>query len=161
MYFIRVFLSGVAGGVAWVLGMLIFFGPAQTILADPQLQSAKFLTVVKQMEPLPRMADNLWVGVLGLLMIGVIYGIVFSFIESLMSGKSLIKGVKFGAISWALMVPWFEFYLPWNVMHEPLVLVILEALLWACVLQLVGISISLTSNLLDWGKPIAQIHRKV
>jgi len=28
------------------------------------------------------------------------------------------------------MIPWFEFYLPYNVMNEPLSLVLLEGLLW-------------------------------
>jgi len=45
-------------------------------------------------------------------------------------------------VAWALMVPWFEFYLPWNVMHEPVLLVLLEMILWMGVLLIVGIVIA-------------------
>jgi hypothetical protein len=45
-------------------------------------------------------------------------------------------------VAWVLMVPWFEFYLPWNVMHEPIMLVILEMVLWLCVHLIVGIVIA-------------------
>lgn len=40
------------------------------------------------------------------------------------------------------MVPWFEFYLPWNVMHEPATLVLLEAALWLAVLLTVGLAVA-------------------
>ena len=149
IHFLRVVVSGLVGGIAWIAGMIFFFGPAQHILADPRLQSAKFIAVMGEIEPLPRMAGSLWIIVVGLLMIGVIYGIVFSFIGPLFSGNSLLKGIKFGLISWALMVPWFEFYLPWNVMHEPALLVLLEIMCWAVVMLLVGMSISLTSKILE------------
>ncbi len=145
---LRVIAAGLAGGGAWIVGMMIFFGPAQIILADPELQSAKFKAVMEQIEPLPRMAGNMWIIITGLLLIGVIYSMVFSFIGPRFSGTNFQKGIKFGLTSWALMVPWFEFYLPWNVMHEPVLLVLLEVVCWAGVLLLVGISISWTSGLL-------------
>jgi len=40
------------------------------------------------------------------------------------------------------MVPWFEFYLPWNVMHEPLLPVLLEMIHWLGVLLSVGFAIA-------------------
>lgn len=52
------------------------------------------------------------------------------------------RGLRFGLLSWILMVPWFEFYLPWNVLREPAALVALEMLCWAGVLLLVGITIA-------------------
>lgn len=149
MSFIRIFVSGLSGGIAWIAGMWLFFGPAQRILADRELQSAKFVTVMEQLEPLPRIAGNMWIIFVGLLVIGIIHSIVFSIVAPGFSGNSVQKGVKFGFISWALMIPWFEFYLPWNVMHEPVLLVLLEALCWALVLLLVGITISLTSKFFE------------
>lgn len=145
---IRGIVSGVIGGVSWFLGMLLFFRPAQSILGDPELQSEKFLFVVREMEPLTRSIGNTQTLITGLLLIGVVYGITFSFLRCSFKGSSILKGIKFGAVGWALMVPWFEFYLPWNVMHEPLSLVLLEAFLWFLVLQLVGITISITQSIL-------------
>lgn len=148
-HLLQVIASGLIGGGAWIIGMILFFGPAQTILADPELQSAKFKAVMEQIEPLPRMSGNFWIIIVGLLLIGVIYSMVFFFIGPRLSGSNFQKGVKFGLMSWALMVPWFEFYLPWNVMHEPLTLVLLEVFCWSLVMLLVGISISLTYGLID------------
>ncbi|MDX1619017.1 MAG: hypothetical protein R3224_09545, partial [Balneolaceae bacterium] len=54
--------------------------------------------------------------------------------------ESYKKGSLFGVVAWLLMNPWFDFYLPWNVMHEPISLVLLEMVLWFFALQLVGIA---------------------
>lgn len=145
---LRITISGILGGIAWLLGMIIFFGPAQKILGDPQFQSAKFKTVMEQIEPLPRMKGNLWIIVVGLIIIGIIYSVVFSFVGPKLSGTNFKKGIQFGLISWALMVPWFEFYLPWNVMHEPFLLVLLEVFCWFLVMLLVGITLSLVNGFL-------------
>ena len=40
-----------------------------------------------------------------------------------------------------MAIPWFEFYLPFNVMREPLPLVALELVCWFLVLQLVGTTV--------------------
>lgn len=146
---VRVVISGLVGGGAWILGMIVFFGPAQSILADPNFQSAKFKAVMEQMEPLPRMANNIWIILVGLLGIGIVYSMVFSFIGPKLSGTNFRKGIQFGLIGWSLMVPWFEFYLPWNVMHEPTLLVLLEAFCWLLVMLLVGMAIALTNGFLD------------
>lgn len=140
---VRALIAGFAGGVAWIAAMILFFGPAQAILANPDFQSHKFLFVVGQMEPLPYTAGSWWILPLGLLAIGVLYGVVYHFVRRAFPGKPWWKkGIQFGLVAWALMVPWFEFYLPWNVMHEPLMLVILEMLLWLSVLLVVGIAIA-------------------
>lgn len=146
---IRGVISGLIGGVAWNFGMKISFWPAQKILADPNLQSQKFLSVFYNIEPLPRMFDNSWIFTIGLLLVGIFYGLVFSFLSDNFSGNWFKKGVVFGLVGWALMVPWFEFYLPWNVMHEPISLVFLEAGLWAVVLQIVGLSVSFSNNIMS------------
>jgi hypothetical protein len=135
--------AGLVGGLAWIGAMLLFFGPAQAILADPAYQSAKFLAVFGQIEPLPRTTGALWILAAGLLAIGVIYGLVYHVVRQAFAGKPWwSRGLRFGLAAWALMVPWFEFYLPWNVMHEPAALVLLEAVLWLCVLLAVGLAIA-------------------
>ncbi len=145
---LRIIIAGIAGGLAWYVGLLIFFGPAQVILSDPAWQSPKFLAVFTEIEPLPRSVTEPWSLFVGLAIVGLIYSAVFAALGSGVPGEGWRKGVAFGLIAWALMVPWFEFYLPFNVMHEPLALVLLEALLWALVLQLVGITIAMSQRLL-------------
>lgn len=136
-------LAGIAGGVAWMLGLLVFFGPAQAILASPDYQSAKFLAVLTQLEPLPRAAAAPWILPVGLLAIGIVYGFVYASLRAALSGPPLVKGAKFGLLAWGLMALWFEFYLPWNAMHEPAVLVLLELVLWLLVLMGTGVAIAL------------------
>jgi len=123
--------------------MTLLFGPAQMILANPDYQSQKFLSVVGQLEPLPRATGTWWILPVGLLALGVIYGVVYHFVRKAFSEKPWWnKGLRFGSVAWALMVPWFEFYLPWNVMREPALLVLLEMILWLGVLLAVGIAIA-------------------
>jgi hypothetical protein len=84
----------------------------------------------------------------GLLTIGTLFGIVYHAVRRAFSGQPWWKkGLQFGLVSWALMVPWFEFYLPWNVMHEPVLLVMLEMGLWLVVLAIVGIA---TAGCYEW-----------
>lgn len=144
---IRIFLSGIAAGIFWFVGILLIFGPAQAILSDPERQSGKFLAAFTA-EPLPRMAERPEVLAYGLLIVGLIQACVYAWIHPKLTGNILRRGCTFGVIAWALMVPWFEFYLPWNVMLEPFALVILESVCWFIVLLAVGLSIASVHGLL-------------
>jgi hypothetical protein len=135
-------LAGLCGGIAWMLGVIAFFGPAQAVLTNPAYQSAKFLSVMTEIEPLPRVGAKPGALVLGVLLIGIVYGIVYARIRESLGSGSLSRGLRFGFVAWALMALWFEFYLPWNVMHEPSGLVVLELVLWLLLLLLVGVTIA-------------------
>lgn len=136
-------LSGLAGGVAWIGGMLAFFGPAQVILADPRLQSEKFYAVMADSVHPPRMAEAFWIVPAGLVVLGLIYAVVFTVIARGLPGRGpTSRGLAFGACAWALAFTWFEFYLPWNVMREPAALVALELACWLGTMMMVGLAIS-------------------
>lgn len=123
--------------------LLLLFGPAQAVLADPAYQSEKFVTVMARLQPLPRAVEAPWVLPAGVLAIGALYGLVYHFVRTAFGEKPWWKkGLRFGAVAWALMVPWFEFYLPWNVMREPASLVLLEMALWLGVLLVTGLTIA-------------------
>jgi hypothetical protein len=145
---VRILVSGIVAAIAWAAGLAIAFGPAQRFLTDPERQSAKFLSVFTE-EPLPRAAENPEVMVYGLLVVGLIHACVYAWLDSRLSGGVVRKGLSFGLIAWALMVPWFEFYLPWNVMHEPLSLVLLEGFCWLIVLIGVGLSLASVYGILS------------
>jgi len=138
----RVILTGVVAAVVWFAGMQIVFGPAQGILANPEYQSQKFLTVFTQLEPLPKIAVQPFAFYLGFLFVGIAFSLGYHLVNRHMSGKKLRKGLLFGFVAWLLMIPWFEFYLPWNVMHEPVLLVFFEMILWLVVL--IGVSLATT-----------------
>lgn len=161
-------VAGLAGGVAWFVSLLLFFGPAQLILADPQLQSEKMLAVFHD-EPLPRIAAMPWVLIIALLCIGVMWGWVYVWLTkpgrpgyaaaaddadgTWAAGTWWKRGLRFGVVGWVLMVPWFAFYLPWNALLEPTLLVLLEAVCWAGVMLAVGVTIARVDSLL-WPRPL-------
>ncbi len=138
---LRGLVAGLVGGVAWLVGILSFFGPAQALLTDPELQSAKFLAAVTA-DPQPRTVAAPWLLIVAVLGIGVLWGWVYVSLAGAWSGAWWKRGLRFGFVGWVLMVPWFEFYLPWNVLHEPAPLVALELVCWACVLLTVGLAIA-------------------
>lgn len=134
-------------GIVWFLAMMLFFGlsGAQSILANPDYQSDKFLNAFIG-EPLPRMAQNFIIFPIGLIFIGAVTAIIFCWLNERINYKWFKKGLIFGGIHWALLIPWFEFYLPFNVMHEPFLLVLLEMLLWLGVTLTLGIYLSFILN---------------
>jgi hypothetical protein len=138
----RAAAAGLAGGVAWFLGLAAVFGPAQAILADPALQSAKMLAAFAPGEGGPRHDASPAILIVGILGIGVLWGLVFGGVASTWKGPWWRRGLLFGLVGFVLMVPWFEFYLPWNVLREPAALVALELACWALVLQGVALTIA-------------------
>ena len=143
----RGLLSGLAGGMAWIVGMAVFFGPAQAILTNPALQSAKMNAAFSN-HPLPRGSETAWIVPVGLLLIGCLWGIVYVWLTQSWSGPWWRRGLIFGALAWTLMVPWFEFYVPWNVLLEPAPLVALELACWAGVILCVGLALAGTETML-------------
>lgn len=134
-------------GIVWFIGILVFFvfSGAQGILANPEFQSQKFIDAFTK-EPLPLAGKNPLIVPLGLIVVGAFTALVFVFLNEKLNYGLLKKGVVFGLIHWALMIPWFEFYLPYNVMREPFMLVLLEMFLWLCVTLLIGIYLSFILN---------------
>ncbi|MGH7544060.1 MAG: hypothetical protein ACREK7_08975 [Gemmatimonadota bacterium] len=145
---LRILATGVAAAAAWWVGVLVVFGPAQAILADPDRQSTKFLSAFTE-PPLPRMAERPEILPLGLVLVGLIYACTYERLGKRLPGTRIHRGLTFGLVTWALMVPWFEFYLPWNVMREPLPLVLLETLCWLVVLLGVGVAIAVVHDKLS------------
>jgi hypothetical protein len=138
----RILLAGVAGAIAWLLATLAVFGPAQRILTDPRLQSAKFLAAFADAAAPPRAADAPWIVPAGILLVSCGFALAYALVHPALGATRLRRGATFGFVAWLLMAPWFEFYLPWNVMLEPWPLVLLELLCWFLVLQVAGQAIA-------------------
>ncbi len=144
----RVAILFATAGVVWCcfMQLLFIYSGAQQILADPARQSSKFLKSFTEYEPLPRMAsDNSFVWK-GFFVCGIFAATAFLIINSKFKGGWLKRGLLFGLLHWAVMTPWFEFYLPYNVMNEPLVLVLFEAGLWLITIMLTSCYMSFVVN---------------
>lgn len=134
-------------GIVWFLAMMLFFvfSGAQNILANPEFQSDKFIKTFFA-EPFPRAAESFFIVPAGLIFVGAITAVIFCWLNEKINYGWFKKGLIFGGIHWALMIPWFEFYLPFNVMREPFLLVLLEMLLWLGVTLTLGIYLSFVLN---------------
>jgi hypothetical protein len=143
---LRSSIAGLCGGLAWYVGMNLIFGPVQGILSNPKLQSAQMLAAFSN----PRSAGRTEIVVIGLMLIGLIWGWAYSSIARVWPPNWWQRGLRFALLAWALMVLWFEFYLPWNVLREPAVLVALEMVCWAGVMVLVGLTIAGVETVLMW-----------
>ena len=159
---IRIFVLFLSSGAIWYYLMQLFFvwSGAQNILANPSCQSSKFLKVFIELEPFPRMATEKYFVAKGFFTYGLFLALAFVILNSFMKGGWLKRGLLFAAVQWLLMVPWFEFYLPYNVMNEPFSLVLFESLLWLGVNLSMGIIASSILNLRTsrHDRSIEQVH---
>ena len=132
----------------WRVGLRVFFvyTGAQSILSNPHYQSEKMMKVFFSIPPAPRTSEEPWLLLEGFAVTGFFMAAGMIFINAKLSGRWLKRRLTLGGIAWLFVIPWFEFYLPYNVLHEPLPLVMLEGLLWLGVMLLIGLSASFVLN---------------
>ncbi|ANV91175.1 hypothetical protein [Picosynechococcus sp. PCC 8807] len=139
--------GGFSGAIAFVIANivsnLLFFQIGQSILFNPEIQSEKLIAVLFEIEPLPLMFTNGSQYMAIAAVIGIVHGLVFTYIEPSLPKDKIKRGAAFAAILWALMALYFEFHVPFNMFHEPVPLVLLELLFWVIVVLVEGIVISL------------------
>lgn len=139
--------GGFSGAIAFVIANivsnLLFFQIGKSFLFNPDVQSEKLIAVFFEIEPLPLMFTNgpLYMAIAAF--IGIVHGLVFTYIEPSLPKGKIKRGVAFAAILWALMVLYFEFHTPFNMFHEPILLVLLELVFWVIVVLVEGLLISL------------------
>lgn len=135
--------GAVAFGLANIVSNILFFQLGESILFQNEIQSDKIKDVLFEMEPLPLMFTNGPLYMAIAVVIGVVHGLVFMWIEPSLPRSGLLRGAAFGVVLWALMALYFEFHAPFNMFGEPLVLVGVELVFWMIVLLVEGIVLSL------------------
>jgi hypothetical protein len=106
--------------------------------------------VLTQIEPLPLMFTNGLLYLLVGLFIGVLDGVVFTFIQESLPEQVFRRGIAFGLILWVLRALYFEFHVPFNMFGEPVWLVGVELFFWIIVVLIEGIILALI-----YGKRVA------
>lgn len=142
---VRPLLLALAAAVGWFVGFLLSFVPMQVVLADPARQSPKFLAAFTSVEPLPRISSAGGFALL-VLVVGAFLAVGYVLSRPDRSRPWWRRGLRFGLLAWVVMVPWFELYLPWNVLHEPFELVLVEAVCWAITLGCSGLAIAIADR---------------
>lgn len=142
----KILLALMAGLVAFTLANivsnLLFFQLGAPILFDPEIQSAKIIDVLFEMEPRPLMFENGPLYMAYGLGVGAVHGLVFMMIEPALGQTRLQRGLQFAVVLWALMALYFEFHTPFNMFREPLMLVGLELFFWIFVVLAEGLVLS-------------------
>lgn len=155
---VRFIVSTLLAGLSWGSAFFVFFGLAQPILTDPRLQSQKFLAVMFVIEPLPRVTEQPATLLAAFVVLGFIHAFLFYALLPALPKERFARGLAFGAVAWLFCFPWFEYYLPWNVMHEPALLVGFELLIWAVLTMLVGLALSISAPIA--GDPTRRIQNR-
>lgn len=134
--------GAVAIVIANVVSNVLFFQIGRPILFENELQSAKVIAVLFEMEPLPLMFTNgpLYMAIAA--SIGIIHGLIFLWIEPALPRGIIRRGASFAVILWALMALYFEFHTPFNMFGEPPVLVAVELGFWVVVTLVQGLVLS-------------------
>jgi hypothetical protein len=146
MPYAKLFRAAVGGAVAIIIANVVsnilFFQIGRPILFENELQSAKVIAVLFEMEPLPLMFTNgpLYMAIAAV--IGVIHGLVFFWVEPALPRGIVRRGASFAVILWALMALYFEFHTPFNMFGEPPVLVAVELAFWIAVTFVQGLVLS-------------------
>jgi hypothetical protein len=142
----KILLAPIAGLVAFTLANVVsnvlFFQLGAPILFDPDIQSAKVIDVLFEMEPRPLMFENGPLYMAYGLAVGAVHGLVFLMIEPALGRTRLQRGLRFAVLLWALMAVYFEFHTPFNMFREPLMLVGLELVFWVFVVLAEGLVLS-------------------
>lgn len=134
-------------GLVWFAALRFFFviSGAQSILADPSKQSSKFINAFIGNPP-ARMAVDPGIVWKGLMIVGTLLAVAFIIINNYLNGNWIKRGLIFGFVHWLMMTPWFEFYPPYNIMLEPMPLVLFEGALWLALTLCVGLWMSFVMN---------------
>ncbi|MFO8082017.1 MAG: hypothetical protein R6V07_17185 [Armatimonadota bacterium] len=131
--------AGIAGGAAANLAMFLTFRllgmglQGGGILLDPTVQSEKLIAVWTQLEPLPRVVTQPILMGLGILAFGVLHAYIYQGISASWPKGIVPRAMRFGGIIFAMVYLFWEFFTPFNMFGEPVLLTLLELSFWAVV----------------------------
>ena len=134
----RTAVAGIAGSVVFSLGTYVTFaligsgldqhsGP----LFNPSSQSAKFIAVWTQIEPLPLFETKPQLILLGYVLFCVGHAFIFRSVAAAWPRTIASRAWRLALVTWSLSYVFFEFLGPFNLLGEPPALVALELVFWA------------------------------
>lgn len=133
----RTVLAGLAGGatccvVTFVTFVLIGSGlDHRGPLFDPAVQSAKLIAVWTRLEPLPLFVTKPHVMLLGYVLFGIGHAVLYRSLAPAWPDGVVPRAWRLTLVIWSLSYLFFEFLGPFNLLGEPVGLVMLELSFWA------------------------------
>lgn len=145
---LRTILAGIAGGMAMNITMLLTFRllgfgwSGNGILLDPNIQSRKLIAVWTEMEPLPLVVNKPAPIIIGIILFGIVHAFIYRWLSAAWPSGALRRGVRMALTIFLLVFLFWEFFTPFNQFGEPLPLIGLELIFWACIASADGLAIA-------------------
>ena len=144
----RTILAGFTGGLAINVTMLLTFRligfgwDGNGILINSASQSKKLVAVWTEIEPLPLVVNTPAPIIIGIILFGVIHAYIFRWISPAWPAGILNKGLRFAGLIFLTTFLFWEFFTPFNLFGEPIHLLGLELIFWACIALADGLAIA-------------------
>jgi len=144
----RTILAGFTGGLAMNVTMLLTFRligfgwDGNGILINSASQSKKLVAVWTEIEPLPLVVNTPAPIIIGIILFGVIHAYIFRWISPAWPAGILNKGLRFAGLIFLTTFLFWEFFTPFNLFGEPIHLLGLELIFWACIALADGLAIA-------------------
>jgi hypothetical protein len=144
----KTIIAGLAGGLAMNLTMLLTFRllgfgwNGDGILIESASQSQKLIAVWTTLEPIPLVVDSPAPIISGIVLFGIIHAFLFRWISPAWPKGVVKRGLRFAGLVFVMTFFFWEFFTPFNLFGEPLHLIGIELVFWACIALAVGLVIS-------------------
>lgn len=151
----RTVLAGIAGGMAMNIAMLLTFRligfgwNADGILLQPEWQSPKLIAVWTKLEPPPLIISQPPIILGGLVLFGIGHSIFYRWLSPAWPRSIWSRGWRFSVLTLGMTFLFWEFFTPFNLFGEPLLLIGLELVFWTIVAFSEGLVLAAVSEWLD------------
>ncbi len=112
------------------------------ILIESPSQSQKLIAVWTEIEPIPLVVNTPAPIIIGIIIFGIIHAYWFNWLSSSLPNGIVNAGLIFGCLVFTMTFLFWEFFTPFNMFGEPLHLIALELVFWACIALADGLTIS-------------------
>jgi hypothetical protein len=135
----KLFVAGLAAGVTLNLVTLLTFRllgigwNGGGILLDPTIQSGKLIAVWTQIEPLPLIIANPAPIILGLIVFGIGHAFIYQWLAIAWPPGIKARALRMAFLLFFLSFLFWEFFTPYNLFGEPILLIGLEMIFWATI----------------------------
>ena len=145
-------LAGFIGGLNLNFMMILTFRllgfgiDGGGIILDPSLQSSKLIAVWTEIEPIPLVVNNPLPIIIGLLLFGIGHGFIYNWISNTWPSSIKSRTWRFAFLIFFLSFLFWEFFTPFNLFGEPLLMIGLELIFWAIIAVSEAFSITFVSE---------------
>lgn len=112
------------------------------ILLEAASQSKKLIAVWTEIEPIPLVVNEPTPIIIGIVLFGIIHAYLFRWLSPVLPKGIISRGSRFAGLVFVLTFLFWEFFTPFNLFGEPLHLIALELVFWACIAIADGLAIS-------------------